>query len=205
MIGKLLLLVSVIGLAGCASLPLRMADVKEGNWKAKSLIKDKEQSRSYIVYLDFNAVKGEKSRMDVTNALGAGVASLVVDPKEVRYALVQSKRYYYGAPQSNVMQPILSVPFDPRWLQNILFDIPLTEKNWTCTSDSNGFVKECTNSVTNLKVSWAARQGEKKTISIEHPKALVQINIQSFKPKVEDRKNLFVLEAPEGFQKLRVR
>jgi hypothetical protein len=205
MIRKILLLVSVMGLAGCASSPLRMTDVKEGNWKAKSLIKDKEQSRSYIVYLDFNAVRGEKSRMDVTNALGAGVAALVADNKEVRYVLIQSKRYYYGAPQSNVMQPILSVPFDPRWLQNILFDIPFTDKNWSCTTDSNGIVKNCSNSATNLKVAWGARQGDKKTISIEHPRALVQINIQSFKPKVEDRKNLFVLEAPEGFQKLRVR
>ena len=45
--------------------------------------------------------------MDVTTTLGTGVASLVVDHKEVRYVLFDSKRFYYGQPQPGVMRPIL--------------------------------------------------------------------------------------------------
>lgn len=190
---------------GCATAPVRMENVQEGNWRARALIKDKEQSRSYIVNLNLNLKRGEKIRMDVTSALGTGVASLVADQKEVRYVLFDSKRFYFGNAQPDVMRPILSIPFDPRWLQNVLFDTPITDKNWSCTQDGKGFVRECRDSLSSLKVTWGSRQGEKKSISIDHVKASVQINVQSFKAKVEDRKNLFVLEAPEGYQKLRVR
>jgi len=192
-------------LAGCAGKPLRMDNVDEGNWKAKALIKDKEQSRSYIVNLNFNLVRGQRTRMDVTSALNTAVASLVTDGKEVRYLMFDSKRFYYGRPQADVMRPILSIPIDPRWIQNMLFDQAIPDKSWTCTSNSGGLVEECRDGVTGLKVSWAQRMGPKKTIVIDHSKAVVQINVQAFKPKVEDRKNLFVLEAPEGYQKLQVR
>ena len=191
-------------LTSCVSAPKNMGGIKEGHWKAKALIKDKEQARSYIVHMNLNAIREQQARMDVMSALSTGVASLVVDGKEVRYVLFDSKRFYFGPPQADVMRPILSIPFDPRWLHNILFEIPLPEKTWTCVQAS-GFLSECRDSVTGVKVSWSARAGVKKTILIEHAKASVQINVTSFEAKVEDRKNLFVLEAPQGYQKLRVR
>ncbi len=195
----------VVFLSACASQSLKLDGVNEGNWKAKALIRDKEQSRSYIVNLNFNLVRGQRSRMDVTSALNTAVASLLTDDKEVRYILFDSKRFYFGKPQADVMRPILSIPLDPRWIQNLLFDIPIGEKSWSCTQDSAGLVQNCTDGATGLKVSWSQRLGPKKTITIDHPKAMVQINVQAFKSKVEDRKNLFTLEAPEGYQQLRVR
>jgi hypothetical protein len=194
-----------LSLFGCAGAPVKMTNVNEGHWRARALIKDLEQSKSYIVNLNINAVRDQRARMDVTSTLSTGVASMLVDQKEVRYVLLDSKRFYYGNSQPDVMRPILSIPFDPRWLHNILFDETLPEKSWTCVRDGSGLLKECKDSVLSLKISWSNRKGEKKTILIEHPKATVQINVQSFKPKVEDRKNLFQLEAPAGYQKLRVR
>lgn len=192
-------------LAGCASKPFKMDGYDEGNWKAKALIRDKEQARSFIVNLNFNLVRGQRTRMDVTSALNTGVASLVTDSKEVRYILFDSKRFYYGRPQADVMRPILSIPIDPRWIENMLLDQPIPEKSWTCTGGSGGLVEECRDGVSGLKLSWSQRAGPKKTITVEHSKATVQINVHSFKPKVEDRKNLFVLEAPDGYQRLQVR
>lgn len=192
-------------LTACVSSPVKMANVSEGHWRAKALIKDIEQSKSHIVNLNFNAVRDQQARMDVVSVLGTGLASMLIEPKEVRYVLFDSKRFYYGNPAPEVMRPILAIPFDPRWLLNIMFEQPLAEKTWTCTKDTGGWMKDCKDSATGLKITWSARQGEKKTILIEHSKATVQINVQSFKPKVEDRKNLFLLEAPNGYQKLRVR
>lgn len=206
MLNRYLLFMSLlIGFAGCRSAPLKMNSLKEGQWHAKALIKDNEQSRSYIVNLNFNAIRDESARMDVTTTLGTGVASLVVDKKEVRYVLFDSKRFYFGVPQPAAMRPILVVPFDPRWIHNILFELPIEDKSWTCTRAADGSLQDCQDSVSGVKITWSARQGEKKTVLISHPKASVQINVQSFRPKVEDRKNLFGLEPPEGYQKLRIR
>lgn len=200
-LGSLLLLASV----GCQTVPTHYNQVAEGQWRAKALIRDNVQSRSYIVNLGFNLIRDQKTRMDVTTALGTGVASLVVDSKEVRYILVDSKRFYFGPPQADVMRPILAMPFDPRWIQNVLLDQPIEGRNWTCSKDEQGLIKECRDSGTSVTVTWSGRRGDKKSILINHPKASVQINVQSFKPKVEDRTGLFSLEAPEGYQKFRVR
>mgnify|MGYP001479776232 CR=1 FL=1 len=190
---------------GCQSAPKRYADVLEGQWRAKALVKDLEEARSYIVNLNINLVRNQRARMDVSTALGTGVASLVVDEREVRYILADSKRFYIGAAQANVMRPILSIPFDPRWLNNILLEEPIQESGWTCARDSAGFLKQCQEARMGLKVTWSERHGEKKTVLLEHSKASVQIKVQSFKPKVEERKNLFVLEPPEGYKKLNLR
>lgn len=192
-------------IAGCRSGPaVKLNQATEGQWRAKALVKDRERSRSFIVNMNFNAVKGGPSRMDVTSTLGTGVASLLVEPREVRYVLFESKRFYFGPPQAEVMRPILAIPFDPRWLHNLLFEEPITDKGWTCENDAGGFLQSCQDA-SGLKVSWSGRHGEHKTVMIDHPRASVQLNISSFRPKVEDRKDLFVLEAPEGYQKLRVR
>lgn len=192
-------------LGGCQTVPTKYDNVTEGNWHAKALIRDATQGRSYIVNLNLNVIKAQKTRMDVTTALGTGVASLTVDDREVKYILVDSKRFYFGNPNAEVMKPILAIPFDPRWIQIVLLDEPITEKGWTCSKDDHGLMKECKFPTADLTVTWSARKGDRKTILIHHTKASVQINVTSFKPKVEDRANLFTLEAPEGYRKFRVR
>lgn len=202
---KILLSFLILLISACATAPVKLTDYGQGHWRAKALIKDLEQNRSYVVYLNFNAVKDEQARMDVSSALGTGVASLVVGPKDVRYILFDSKRFYYGPSQSSVMRPILAMPFDPRWIHNVLFEKPLVDKEWQCTRDQRGFIENCFDSATDTRIVWSARHGDRRSVVLEHPKASVQITFQSFQPKVEDRKNLFVLEAPEGYEKLRVR
>ncbi len=201
----LLALLVFLSFTGCKTTPKLYSDVSEGQWRAKALIKDLAESRSYVVNLNINLVKNQRARMDVTTGLGTGVASLVTDDKEVRYILVDKKRFYTGAAQPSAMRPILSIPFDPRWLNNILLEEPIVEKGWTCARDGSGFLSECHDSLSGLKVTWSDRHGDKKTVQLDHSKASVQIKVQSFKPKVEERKNLFTLEAPAGYQKLRVR
>lgn len=198
-----LLIVSLV--SGCGFAPLKYDEVKEGQWKAKALVKDLEQSKSYIVNLNFNAVRDSRLRMDVSSSLGTAVAALTADQKEVKYLLVEAKKFYFGNSRPDAMRPILSIPFDPRWLQNLLFDIPFADKAWACKSDSKGFLNQCVHSELNVKVTWTQRAGEQKTISLEHKRANVQLNILSFKPKVEDRKGLFELKAPASFESLNIR
>ena len=96
-------------------------------------MKDKEHSRTFIVILDFNAVRKENLRVDVTSTLGQHVASLVATNKEVRYYTSENKRFYTGTPRPEVLRPILAIPLDPRWLENILFDEAPIDGNWVCS------------------------------------------------------------------------
>lgn len=196
----------LLALSGCKSAPpIKAADLREGQWRGKALIKDLDEKKSYIVILNVNAQRDHRVRMDVLSTLGTGVASIVATDADVRYVLIPEKKFFIGQPSADVMKPILMIPFDPRWLHNILFEQPFVEKSWTCIQDKQGLLEACEDSVTGLKVSWKNRSGDKKTVMLEHPRASVQININAFKPKVEDRKSLFSLDAPSGYRRYRVR
>lgn len=169
------------------------------------MIKDKEKSRSYIVLLDFNAVKNQAIRVDATSTLGQHVASLVSTNSEVRYYTADSKKFYVGTPRPDVLKPILVTPIDPRWLENILFDEPISASNWTCTNGEDKLVSECRDDASNLIVRWANRKGSSRTVAIIHPKAEIQINVRGFTPKVESIDHIFDLQTPDGYQKYKIR
>jgi hypothetical protein len=195
----------ILFLVGCTSAPMKMTNVKEGNWKGRALVKDRDHSRTFIVNLDFNAVHKENLRVDITSTLGQPVSTLVVNDKEVRYFTMDNKRFYTGTPRPEVLRPLLAIPLDPRWLQNILFDEAPTGSGWSCQNDSKGFLAECRNSLTNLNVTWSNRKGAAKTVAISHPRADIQINLRSFTPKVEKMDHLFDLQVPSGFESMRLR
>lgn len=206
MIRKILILAGLISLSACRSAPpVKVSEFNEGNWQGKALIKDLKEKKSYIVKLNLNAVKNQTVRMDVVSTLGTGVAVMTADDENVRYILIPEKKFFFGAPSIEVMRPILMIPFDPRWLQNLLFEEAFQDQSWSCAKDGAGLLASCVNDTAGLKVSWSGRSGEKRTILMEHARASVQINISSFKPKVETRKNLFALEAPANYRKFRVK
>jgi hypothetical protein len=200
MIRALGAVIAIWFLAGCQTGPLRYADQKEGQWQAKALVRDKSAGKSVIVNLDVNAIQREKLRMDVTAALGHPVASLLLDGDSLTYVLLESKQYFRGPSGSQAFRPVLSIPLDPRLLHNVFFDLPIEDKSWSCTMDKKGYLAECREAASNLVIKWSDRQGRKKLISVEHPQGLVQINVNSFQPKVEAK---FELNPPKSFRAIR--
>lgn len=198
----ILLFVSMTVLLGCQTFPTKYSDYEEGQWEARALIKDKTQSKSYVVHLDIHARKNKQLRMDVTAALGTPVASLALNDEKVRYILFQQKQFFDGRVSERSLSPILSVPLDPRLLYHVLFDEPFADKVWSCSQDKKGFVEKCQNPKDSFVIQWKDRKGKKKSVVIQHPNAEIQINILSFKEGVSE---VFDLKVPPTFQKLTAR
>ena len=135
--------------------------MREGQWRGKALIKDKELNKSYLVHLNMNAVRNSSARLDVTSTLGTGVASLVVTPEELRYVLFEQKRFYAGPPKASAMKPILSMPFDPRLLHNLLFGELITDAGWSCRTLESPTRDACTESASQTEVTWT--KGRKRS------------------------------------------
>src|SRR5438270_3114674 len=38
------------------------------------------------------------------------------------------------------------------------FDIPIPDKSWTCSKDSDGTLKECQDSVSGVKITWRSEE-----------------------------------------------
>lgn len=198
-------LILSFALSGCAFSPKKFSEEKEGYWQAKVLVKEKASARSYIVNVDFNAMAGKALRMDVTAAMGEHVASLAINQDELEYLLVRQKKFYTGKSGAGSLKPILSAPLDPRILENILFDQPIADKDWSCTKDKDNYLTECRQARTELLVKWGERKGRRRTVFVEHPTAQLQLNFYSFQPKVEARNDLFELKPPPGFEVVKLK
>ncbi|MEO0337277.1 MAG: hypothetical protein AAF202_12845, partial [Pseudomonadota bacterium] len=88
---------------------------------------------------------------------------------------------------------------------SMLFDVEPRQKDWSCNSSSQGFLKGCENSDQGLSVEWKDRSGRKKTIMVEHEKASLQMKVTDFKPSLDESKNFFALRAPKKFKKYRIK
>ncbi|MCB0366077.1 MAG: hypothetical protein H6624_17885 [Bdellovibrionaceae bacterium] len=192
-------------LSSCQTTPTRYEDKNEGYWQTKVLIKDKKKNKSYIVHVDMNARVGENLRLDVTTPLGGHLASLVLNSEEVRYVVVKQKKFYSGKPTPKALQPLISVPLDPVLMYNILFDKPIAREGWTCAKSKESFLETCSSEKEQISLRWSDRVLNRKTVHIEHPKAELQMNFFTYDEHIQDKKNLFSLDAPKNFKVLKIR
>lgn len=173
---------------------------KEGQWEGKALIRDKQNAKSGIVNLKIKAVTGEKLRMDFTSPIGTHIASVLMLGDEVQYLNVTDKALYKSKASVTSFKNILLVPIDPQAFYSVLFDRPVEDKNWLCTKDSNGMVASCTDNKSGLIIEWKSREGDKRTIGIQHKLASVQINLYNFEDTIESPDKAFNLAAPANFK-----
>lgn len=198
------LALGLVLLSGCMSAPMKFDKQAEGQWQAKALVRDKRAGKSAVVSLDINARQADqKLRMDVTAALGHPVASLVLSGDQMTYVLIENKQYYKGNATASALKPVLSVPLDPKLLYNVMFDVPIEDKSWTCTKDNKGYLSECKDVAGEMTIKWSERKGRRRLINLDHSSGSIQINVSSFQPKVEDRAQLFELNPPKSFKSLR--
>lgn len=185
-------------------MPTRYADKAKGVWSSKVLVKDKQNSRSYLLHLKFQADEKGNARVDISTTLGQPIAALVLKGNDVRYILIESKRVYYGPASTESLKPILSAPIDPRWLLNIFYEKPFEDKTWQCALENN-FVKECRNLPTGTTVHWSERAGARRLIQLEHKRADLQIQVMTFSDKLDDRPDIFEIKTPEGFREIKLK
>lgn len=179
--------------------------MEKGHWKGKALIQDKKENKSHVVHLDIQAIRSSKLRVDITSPLGGHLASLVMDQGQVTYLLVKQRKYYTGKASSRVLKPLIQLPLNPKYLEQILFDQPIARAPWICRQSEKNFLETCLNKKTGLKVEVAQRSGPKRLIRFEHKSGQVQMNLSDFEPSIDSRENLFALKRPSSFKAYKVR
>lgn len=197
-----LVIISFI-LVGCQTAPFQFSTQDEGQWQAKAVVKNHVTKQSGVVSIDINAKKQKQIRLDITAVLGQPVASLVLNSDQLTYVLIDQKQYYQGPSEPQALKAILPVSIHPDILYSIVFETPITDKSWVCDRDRMGILKTCQQASTGTRIVWSDRKGIRKTVKIENQVGVVQLQFQSFQPKVEQRDNLFVLTPPKSFKSIR--
>ena len=186
---------------GCSTLQKKnFSELNSGAFEAKVLVRDKSESKSGIVNVQFKAVKEQKIRMDVLSPVQTHLASLTLNGEELKYILPQEKKAFRGVAAPQAMTAVLKMPLNPKLLYNIFFDLPISEKGWSCTKDKSDLLLECKTVKGDLKIKWVTRSAQQRVLEVEHAKAFLQINIHKFKGEVKANDSKFDLKIPDNFK-----
>lgn len=137
-----------IFLTNCQSKPIIQEDalpntdtvITSQKWEAK--VTDLKSEKSRIVYLQvFKKTNARQQtntssfRIEVTGTLSTRVASIVLAPEKISYALHLQKKFFTGKPSPAAMEPMLGVAIDPNILIKNLTE-KSKEKNFSLSSES---------------------------------------------------------------------
>ena len=175
--------------------------LQKARWESKAVIKNLEQKESHQVSIDVVAVKNHRLRLDITATLGYNVASFVMGRENFKCAVYPEKKFYEGPISEKNMAEALNFPFSPRIFYSVAFDEPIQQPGWKCENEPSGAVKECIFPQRQIRVEWTNRNEGKKVVKISSPKMEMSWLFYAPQKEFEDKPELFVLQAPKGFER----
>jgi hypothetical protein len=201
MLTKGFLLLCSLTVVSCSTGPsVRQDQADKGEWEARVLVKNRKQAKSFLVNVDFVAVRPGKMRMDVTTPVGMHVASIALNDAVMTFVVPRKKAYYEGRATAQSFAKTLNFSFDPKLMMNILFDRPVQHKGWTCKSQDE-VVSECSQGA--FKIVWSNRTQKDKTVRVIHPQYQIELKFHNFNVPKSVKDELFTIHQPDGFNKLK--
>lgn len=194
-------LILALTATSCSTVPKDMTVITEGQVKTKLLVRDLKNKKSHILDMNIKALESGPMRMDVTGTLGVHLFSLVTNNDNVEYMLVRQKKYYSGINSKSALKPILKMPLNPNHLRNIVFQKPISDKGWTCTSDESGKLRDCMHLRDRLKVIWKENKEGRPLVLINYPRvAQIKMQIKGYEKYEGDPEKTFKLKVPKSFK-----
>lgn len=197
---KLFPLMMLAILSACATKPPAPAIlIEKGRWESSLKIRDLNRGALHSVSVDILAERKGPFRMEVSALLGFPVASFVMDEGVFRCAVYQQKNFYKGPVSKEALRPVMKIPLSPEIFRAITFDLPVTEKGWTCGRDVTGSVTECVSEADQIKINWKRIDGRKQVL-VQGPGFNLDWFFQAPRMETQFKPGSFNLEAPNGFK-----
>ena len=192
----------------CSTPPKRaepLEKITQGQWSTTVLIRDLKKDISRNLSVDFRAERSKRLRMDITSAFGPYIGSVVLINGSFKALLAKQKAFYHGRAKAKSLKKVLNVKLDPKLLQNMIFDMPIENKMWTCEFDELKVVSQCSQNTKEIKILWQKREGFKKTVLVTTPEFEINMIFKEFKPDVEFSDKTFALKPLKNFKVYKIR
>lgn len=152
-----------------------------------------------MVYIDINAIRPDRVRMDVETSLGIHVASMVYNRDQMQILVPDKRRFYSGKASKAAFKKVIPMELDPDWLVQVLFDQKLEGSEWKCEKDKNGYYKSCVTE--QMKVQWLKRMRQMRVVAFETETAKIQLQLKGFKSSAKQAE-FYELKKPAGFKQI---
>ena len=204
-IKELILYSSVVILTACATLQ------KPVNFKTQPLlldtkvqIKDLRKDESHSVKIEIFLLTDQAIRMEVTALFGYPIASIVMTPESIKYALHTSKKFVDGPFTAKTLYPVFKQNIDPNILWNSIHSRSPQAGNLKCQEDSQGRPSSCANE-DGVAVNWSYENQVKRRIEIKNQNFQMIWVFKNQKPLEAAHNETFVLKKPEEYQQIQIK
>lgn len=134
------LIISVI--SGCSTPGAKsVSDGEPLIIQTKAMIKDQSESNS--VKIEIALLPRKAIRLEITGTLGISVATVLMTPSEISYAIHTTKQFATGPFNEKILFPIFKINLDPRILWRLIHNMPMTYLNLKCTTVADGKPLSC--------------------------------------------------------------
>ena len=138
--------------------------------------------------------------------LGVPVASIVMTPKMIQYALHTTKQFADGPFSSRTLYPVFKQNIDPRILWNVIHNRTPEAADISCTKDAAARPIQCS-AANNIVVNWTydATDRAQKRIEIKSPQFEMIWVFKTQSAFKLTQNETFVLKKPDDYQEIRLK
>lgn len=143
-------------------------------------------------------------RLEVTGALGYRVASVLMTPQKIQYALHTNQTYGEGSFNARTLFPIFKQNVDPRILWRVIHSQNPESQDLACEVNEKKQPVSCSGP-NGLTVKWTYEEAPRKRIDIKT--AQFEMNWIFKKQQIlpDSQTETFVLKKPDGYKEIVVK
>ncbi len=167
--------------------------------ETKAQIKSKDEKNN--VKIDIALARNRAIRMEVTATLGYRVATVVMTPQLIQYALHTSETFYQGPFTARTIYPIFNQMIDPKILWKAIHDQNPQSANLICQVDTSSRPTSC-QGPQNLTVKWTYEEPPFKKIELKNSQFEMVWLFKDQSVLDNSQTETFVLKKPDGYKEI---
>lgn len=191
---------SLISFLGCVSEPVRPSGADQPVViETKAQIKNDNETNT--VKIEIALLPKKAIRMEITATLGFSVATVLMTPNQITYALHSPKQFVTGPFHEKTLYSVFKKNIDPRVLWRIINEQPFSNLNLTCTLNAESKPVQC-NSNEGTTIKWTYEEYPRKRIDIISNRFEMNWIFKDLSLLNESQTETFVLKKPEDYQEI---
>jgi Domain of unknown function (DUF4292) len=164
----------------------------------------KNGSDSNNVKIEIALAPNKMIRMEVTALMGYRVASVLLTPQKIQYAIHTNQTYGEGNFSARTMYPIFKQHVDPRIIWRVINNQNPQSQDLVCQTDQQQRPVLC-NGPQGSTVKWTYEEAPVRRIEIKSGKFEMNWLFKGQKVLADSQTETFVLKRPEGYKEIQLK
>ena len=172
--------------------------------ETKIQIKDLRKDESQNAKIQIVLLTDQAIRMEVTALFGYPIASILMTPEKIQFALHTSKKYISGPFAARTLYPVFKQNINPKILWNSVHNRSPGSADLECTNNELGKPVSCTGN-DGVKVTWVYEDAVRRKIQIKNQYFEMIWVFKDQSVMAAPQNETFVLNKPEDYQLIQIK